>query len=215
MTSHVGHNTNQPFGMHLRHVHVPASSPCLPPLSGPSFLNPKEESDFDLGLHEIVPFVPCTLQLYLPYTNFSQYNLLEVLMPLFHLQLDVVHFMWDSSPLKERWCPHHTLRLFFFADPVWNSSMASWACSMSDSFTQEASIRWYPFHLTRYSRSHPLSCLDLSTASTSNSGSLWTKFGGGLEVCSRLGLEASRATGFKKETWNVGWTLRFSDSSNL
>jgi len=39
-------------------VHVPASSPCLPPFSGPSFLNPKEESDFDLGLREIVPFVP-------------------------------------------------------------------------------------------------------------------------------------------------------------
>jgi len=59
MTSRVGHTTNQPFGMHLKHVHVPASSPCLLPLSGPSFLNPKEESDFDLGLREIVPFVPC------------------------------------------------------------------------------------------------------------------------------------------------------------
>jgi len=59
MTSHVGHTTNQPFEMHLKHVHVPASSPCLPPLSGPSFLNPKEESDFDLSLREIVPFIPC------------------------------------------------------------------------------------------------------------------------------------------------------------
>ncbi len=156
-----------------------------------------------------------TWQLYLPYINFSWYNLLEVLMPLFHLQLDVVHFMWHSSPLKERWCPHHTLRFFFFADLVWNSFMASWACSMLDSFTQEAYIEWYPFHLTRYSRSRPLSCLNLSTASTSNSGSLWTKSGGGLEVCSRLGLEASRATGFKKKTSNVGWTLRFSGNSNL
>jgi hypothetical protein len=41
MTSRVGHTTNQPFGMRLRHAHVPASSPCLPPLSGSSFLNPK------------------------------------------------------------------------------------------------------------------------------------------------------------------------------
>jgi hypothetical protein len=48
-----------PSGCTSRHVHVPASSPCLPPFSGPSFLNPKEESDFDLGLREIVPFVPC------------------------------------------------------------------------------------------------------------------------------------------------------------
>jgi hypothetical protein len=46
--------------------------------------------------------------------------------------------------------------------------------------------------LTRYSCSRPLSCLDLSMASTSNSGSLWTKSGGGLDWCSWLGLEASR-----------------------
>ncbi len=37
-------------------------------------------------------------QLYLPYTNFSWYNLLEFFKPLFHLQLDVVHFM--------TLCPH-------------------------------------------------------------------------------------------------------------
>jgi hypothetical protein len=30
-----------PLGCTSRHVHVPASSPCLPPLSGSSFLNPK------------------------------------------------------------------------------------------------------------------------------------------------------------------------------
>ncbi len=41
MTSRVGHTTNQPFGMRLRHAHVPASSPCLPRLLGSSFLNPK------------------------------------------------------------------------------------------------------------------------------------------------------------------------------
>jgi hypothetical protein len=127
---------------------------------------------------------------------------------------DVVHFMWLLAPLKERWCPHHVLRLFF-TNLVWNSSMASWACSISDSFTQDASIRWYPCHLIKYSRSRPLSCLDLSIASTSNFGSLWTKSDGGLELCSQLGLEASWATDFKKETWNVGWTLRFFGSSNL
>ncbi len=148
------------------------------------------------------------------YTKFSWYNLLEVFSPLLHLQLDVVHFMWHFAPLKERWCPHHVLRLFFVG-LVWNSSMASWACSMSDSFTQDASIGWYPFHFTKYSCSRHLSCLDLSMASTSNSGSLWTKLSGGLELYSWLGLEASRGTGFKRDTWNVGWTLRFSSSSNL
>jgi len=130
------------------------------------------------------------------------------------------NLMWyicvTFRPLKERWCPHHALCfLCLFAGLLWNSSMASWACSMSDSFTQDASIGWYPFHLTKYSRSHPLICLDLSTASTSNSSSLWTKSGGGLELCSRSGLEASRATGFKSETWNMGWTLRFSGSFSL
>ncbi len=123
-------------------------------------------------------------------------------------------FMWLPTPLKERWCLHHILRLLF-AGLVWISSMASWACSISDSFTQDASIGWYPFHLTKYSRARPLSCLDLSMACTSNSGSLWTKSSGDLELCSRLGLEASQATDFKRKMWNVGWTLRFSDSSNL
>jgi hypothetical protein len=130
------------------------------------------------------------------------------------LQLDVVHFTWLPAPLKEKWCPHHVLCLFFVS-LVWNSSMAFWACSISDSFTQDAFIGWYPFHLTKYSYFCALSYLDLSATSTSNSGSLWTKFGGGFELCSRLGLEASQATDFKRKTWNVGWTLRFSGSSNL
>jgi hypothetical protein len=34
---------------------------------------------------------------------------------------------------------------------------------MLDSFTEETSIKWYPFHLTRYSRFRPLSCLDVAT----------------------------------------------------
>ncbi len=178
--------------------------------------HPKLGIRFWFGLTQEVPFVPCqTWQPICTHTLFSWYNLLEVLMRLFHLQLDVIHFMWHPAPLKERWCPHHILRLFLFVSLMSNSSMASWACSMSDSLTQDASIGWYPFHFTRYSRFRPLSCLNLSTASTSNSGSLWTKSGGGLELCSRLGLKASRETGFKRETWNVGWTLRFFDSSNL
>jgi hypothetical protein len=48
--------------------------------------------------------------------------------------------------------------------------MVSWACSILDSFTRDASIGWYPFHLTKYSCSRPLSCLDLNTTSTSHSG---------------------------------------------
>jgi hypothetical protein len=45
--------TDQPFGMHFEHVHVPTSSPCLPPLLGPRFLlAPMWESDFDLGLRK-------------------------------------------------------------------------------------------------------------------------------------------------------------------
>jgi hypothetical protein len=113
-------------------------------------------------------------------------------------------FMWFPTPLKERWCPHHVLCLFcFFVGLMWNSFMASWACSISDSFIQDAFIGWYPFHLTKYLHFHSLDCLDLSTASTSNSGSLWTKSGGGVELRSQLVLEASWATGFKRETWNV------------
>jgi len=57
--------TDQPFGMHFKHVHVPASSPYLPSLLGPRFLlAPKRESDFDLGLHKKVPFVHAASQLF-------------------------------------------------------------------------------------------------------------------------------------------------------
>jgi hypothetical protein len=124
--------------------------------------------------------------------------------------------LWHPASLKERWCPHHVLCFFcFFTNLLWNSSMASWACSISNSFTQDAFIGWYPFHLTKYSRSRPFSCLDLNVASTSNSYSLWMRSNGSLELRSRLGLEASRETNFKSETWNVGWTLRFFGNSNL
>ncbi len=197
-------------------MHVPASSLCLPPLSGSSFLNPKVGVRFwfeptqDSSISP-VPFDNpiCT------YTKFLMIQSLGNTLALyFTCNLMLYIFMWHSAPLKERWCPHHVLRLFF-ASLVWNSSMAYWACFMLDSFTQDASIGWYPFHLTKYSRSCPLSCLDLSTASTSNFDSIWTKSGGGFELYSRLGLTASRETGVKRDTWNVGWTLMFSGSSNL
>ncbi len=69
-------------------------------------------------------------------------------------------FVWYPAPLKERWCPHHILCFFcFFVDLLWNSFIASWACSVFDSFTQDASIGWYPFHLTKYYRSRPLSLI--------------------------------------------------------
>jgi hypothetical protein len=71
-----------------------------------------------------------------------------------------------SFTLAMRWGTMH------IQDIPWNSSMASWACSISDSFTQDAYIGWYPFHLTKYSCFRPLSYLDLSMASTSNYGSL-------------------------------------------
>ncbi len=215
MTSCIGRTTNQPFGMHLRHVHVPASSPCLPPLLGLNFLNPKVGVRFWFGPTQESSICPMPFNNSICLIQISHDTISWKFLSLyFTCNLMWYIFMWQSAPLKERWCPHHALCLFF-ADLVWNSSMASWACSMSDLFTQDASIGWYPFHLTRYSRSRPLSYLDLSTASTSNSGSLWTKSGGGLEWCSRLGLEASQETGFKRETWNVGWTLRFSGNSNL
>jgi hypothetical protein len=58
--------TNQPFGMHFKHVHVPASSPCLPPLLGPKFLLvPRWEFDFDLGLRKKSSIYPCHSTIFL------------------------------------------------------------------------------------------------------------------------------------------------------
>jgi hypothetical protein len=78
--------------------------------------------------------------------------------------------------------------------------MASWACSMYDSFTQNASIRWYPFHLIKYSYSCPFNCLELNIVSISNLGSLSMKLGGGFELYFSLSLEASWATSLKNKT---------------
>ncbi len=93
--------------------------------------------------------------------------------------------------------------------------MAYWACSIFDSFTQDACTRWYPFHLTKYSHYHPLSCFDLTMVSISNFGLLSMNSGGGPELCSILGLEASWLTDLKNKTWNMGWIVRFSSNSNL
>ncbi len=99
MTSHVGHTTNQPFGMHLRHVHVPASSPCLPLPLGPSFLNPKVGVRFGFGLTQESSIYPCHNPICLN-KFFMIQSLGSFLKPfLFHLQLDVVHFM-QLSPSK-------------------------------------------------------------------------------------------------------------------
>ncbi len=57
--------TNQPFGMHFKHVRVLTNSSCLPPLLGPRLmLAPKWQSNFDLGLHKKVPFFHATSQLF-------------------------------------------------------------------------------------------------------------------------------------------------------
>jgi hypothetical protein len=69
-------------------------------------------------------------------------------------------FYVAPCPTKRKVMSYHVLRPFF-AGLVWNSSMASWACFILDSFTQDASIGWYPFHLIKYSCFRPLSCLNL------------------------------------------------------
>jgi hypothetical protein len=69
-------------------------------------------------------------------------------------------FVQFPPPLKGSWCPHHNVHfLCFFVSLLWNSYMASWACSMPNAFTQDAFIIWYIFHLTKYSYSHPLIAL--------------------------------------------------------
>jgi hypothetical protein len=82
--------SNQPFGIHFKHVHIPTSSPCLPSLLGPRFfLTPKWESDFDLGLRKEVPFVHATLQFSYWYSLFSWCNFLEI----FNLYF-ICNLMW-------------------------------------------------------------------------------------------------------------------------
>jgi hypothetical protein len=184
--------TNQPLGMHFGHVHVLASSPCLPPFLGPKFLlAPHLGVRFWFGFTQESSICPCHLTtLFLSYSLCLWCNLLEVLKFSLYFTCNLMWYICVTfHPTKRKVIWYHALCfLCLFASLLWNSFMASWACSMSNSFTQDASIGWYPFHLTKYSRSHPLSCLHLSTTSILNSGSLWTKSGGGLELCSRLGL---------------------------
>ncbi len=204
--------------MHFKHVHVFTSSPCLPLLLEPKFfLTLKWESDFDLRLCKEVPFVPC---------HFYDFSLSKI-----HYVCDVISwkffafislvtshgtFVQFPPPLKKRWYPHHNLHfLCFFTGLLWNSFMASWACSTYDSFTQDASIGWYLFHLTKHSRFCLFNCHDLSITSILNLGSLSMKLGGSFVLYFLLSLEASQVTNLKKKTWNMGWTLRFFYNSNL
>ncbi len=78
MTSCIGHTTNQPFGMHLKHVHVPASSPYLPPLLGPRFLNPKVGVRFWFGPTQDSSICPMPFDNPICiFTKKLRYNLLE------------------------------------------------------------------------------------------------------------------------------------------
>ncbi len=104
MTSRVGHTTNQPFGMHLRHAHVPASSPCLPPLSGSSFFNPKVGVRFWFEPTQDGSICPMPFDnLICTYTkNFMIQSLGSFKALLFHLQLDVIHFYVTLCPTKRK-----------------------------------------------------------------------------------------------------------------
>jgi hypothetical protein len=115
-------------------------------------------------------------------------------------------FMQFPPPLKKKSCSHFTLHfLWFFATLLWNSFMASWACSMSNSFiNQGAPIKWYLFHLINYFRFRPFSCFNLITSFTSNLGSLSIRSGGGLELYSWLGVKASKrlVSKMRHEIWD-------------
>jgi hypothetical protein len=79
MTSRIGCTTNQPFGMHLRHVHVPASSCLLASSLGAKFPQPQGRSPILIWAYARKFYLsPAIWQLYLLYTNFSWYNLLEI-----------------------------------------------------------------------------------------------------------------------------------------
>jgi hypothetical protein len=117
--------TNQPFGMHFEHVHVPTNSPCLPPLLGPRFfLTPLWESNFDLGLRKKFHLSKPIWQPFLYVPNVHDVIFWKLL-AFISLVTWCGTFMWLLAPLKERWCPHHVLRIFcFFVGLMWNSFMA-------------------------------------------------------------------------------------------
>jgi hypothetical protein len=154
--------------MHFKHVHAPARSPCLPPFLGAKVsLSPNVGVQIWFGLTQESFICPMPLDNPICTTHYVRDIISSKFLAFISLATWCGTFMWFVTPLKERWCPHHVLCLFcLFVGLLWNSHMASWACSISDSFTQDGSIEWYPFHLTEYSCSHPLSCLDLSMAST-------------------------------------------------
>jgi hypothetical protein len=71
--------TNQPFGMHLKHVHVLVSSPCLPLFLGPRFLlTPCGSSILIWAYVRKFHLSNATWQPCLHYSLCSWYNFLEV-----------------------------------------------------------------------------------------------------------------------------------------
>jgi hypothetical protein len=95
--------TNQPFGMHLKHVHVPASSPSLCSLFGPRFfLTPMYESDLDLGLHKRVPFVKCHLKTLFALIHYFCDTIFWIFLAFISLATWCDTFMWLPTPLKEK-----------------------------------------------------------------------------------------------------------------
>jgi hypothetical protein len=102
--------TNQPFGMHFGHVHVPASSPCLPPLLEPRFLLAPKWSPiliwaYAREFHLSMPLDNPPLS-NIPLCLWC--NLLEVFSLYFIYNL-IWYICVTFRPLKERWCPHHNL----------------------------------------------------------------------------------------------------------
>jgi hypothetical protein len=122
--------TNQPFGMHFGHVHVPASSPCLPPLLGPRFLLAPKWSPiliwaYTREFHLPMPFDNLFFFFFLVCLRCNIYlcdaisclwcNLLEAQKLSLYFTYNLMWYICvPFRPLKERWCPHHGLYFFCF-----------------------------------------------------------------------------------------------------
>jgi hypothetical protein len=119
---------NQPFKIHFEHVHVPASSPCLPPLLGPKFLLvPRWESDFELSLHKEVPFVPCHLMTHSNNIHYVHDVIFWKSLTFILLVTWCGTFVWILPPLKKVMSSSHFMFFCFFAGLLWNYSMVFWA----------------------------------------------------------------------------------------
>jgi len=100
----LGAITNEPFEMHLRHVHVPASSPYLPPLFGAKVsLNPKVGVQFLFGPTQESSICPMSFDnpIY-TYTLFSWYNLSEVFLAFISLATWCGTFYVTPYPTKRK-----------------------------------------------------------------------------------------------------------------